>query len=519
MLFSFILQTATWAQGITRQKGLGLRAGFWKTEETSQGIFNTPGTSVIIGGVGMGGSLYYFSRLGGKFFLETSIGAVGLKVVHDEALGSTVESSGILPFLLGCRYDLLPQRLGSSFQPYLHTGLGAYWCVNSVVETAPTNNKIAVESDLKTGAFAGGGLNVVITSWFLFNLDFKYHFVNTNVNDAHSGPHFGMGFSVMWGQKREMFRVEDIEVIVEDIYPAYYQFYSTYPLAKVYIKNTAKYPIEINLRATIKGYSERTYQSGFVRIHRGQTKAIPVFALFGSRLLSISRSEAAMIDVDLEAKAGTTLTRSISAQVMIHNRNAWNGEINKLGFFVTPEHEAILAISREASNRVTETNEMREVALARELFNYLASLDIRYHSDPNILFYQDDRVQFATETLELAIGDCDDLVVLYASLLESVGINTAFVDVAKPEEGTAHVYLLFDTGIPAEQSGLISTNEKRFVLRETAPGKNSVWIPVETTLINGGFEEAWQSGALQYLEEGVLGNGLLEGWVKIIDVN
>ena len=104
-------------------------------------------------------------------------------------------------------------------------------------------------------------------------------------------------------------------------------------------------------------------------------------------------------------------------------------------------------------------------------------------------------------------------------LLESAGIKTAFVDVNDPEKEIGHVYLLFDTGLPPEQSNLISSNEKRLIQRESITGKSTIWLPVETTLIEEGFEEAWSKGAMQYLQNANLRNGLLEGWVKIINVN
>jgi len=141
-----------------------------------------------------------------------------------------------------------------------------------------------------------------------------------------------------------------------------------------------------------------------------------------------------------------------------------------------------------------------------------------YRSDPNILFYQDDRVQYAMETIDQKGGDCDDLVILYASLLESLGIHTAFVEIRDPEKTIAHLYLLFATGLTAEQGHLISSNEKRFVLRDKLSGQKEIWIPVETTLIEKGFEEAWKMGATEYLKDAIIRNGLEQGWVKVIDV-
>jgi hypothetical protein len=126
-------------------------------------------------------------------------------------------------------------------------------------------------------------------------------------------------------------------------------------------------------------------------------------------------------------------------------------------------------------------------------------------------------VQFAVETVDAGSGDCDDLVVLYASMLESAGIQTAFVEVQDPEKELAHLYLLFNTGLRAEEAFLISENEKRYILRDNPSGQKMVWIPVETTLVEDGFEQAWTAAAMSWLQESLLRNGLAEEWVRIID--
>ncbi|MCK5076182.1 MAG: hypothetical protein KAR38_07385, partial [Calditrichia bacterium] len=131
---------------------------------------------------------------------------------------------------------------------------------------------------------------------------------------------------------------------------------------------------------------------------------------------------------------------------------------------------------------------------------------------------QDDRVQFADETQKLGTGDCDDLVVLYASLLESLGINTAFIEVQDPEKKIAHLYLMFNTDLSPDEAFKISSNEKKYIIRTGDKNQRSVWIPVETTLIEEGFEKAWEMGATSYLQETVLKAGLAEGWVKVLDV-
>jgi hypothetical protein len=496
------------AQGITKSTGLGFRGGIWTYKEFPHSEI-APGSVVTSP---FSASIYFFSRLSGNWYLEGSIGGVS-----DAKIGiGVVETVSLIPLLFAVRYDLLSPKHASAFQPYIAFGLGHYWAVHSYVG----GGSVVTRTDPKVGAFLGGGINVVVQSWLAFNSDIKFHLVNFDDTAAenYNGMAFNIGFSIMWGLEREIFRVEEIRVVVKDIYPAYYQFYNTYPLALVTIKNTVSYPIEINVHSNVQGYSERSRESGFKTINPGETKDIQVFALFGPRLLSATHREPAVIDLKVEARAGATITKTLSANVVIHSRNAWNGEMDRLGFFLTPDDEQVMRVSRDITNPI-KNGTAQKFYRAKAIFNELKKMGIRYHSDPNIPFYKDDYVQFAAETVTKGMGDCDDLVVLYASFMESVGINTAFVEVRDPEKEMAHLYLMFDTGLSPQEGHLITSNEKRYIVRESTAGRTTVWIPVETTFIDAGFDQAWNAGAMAYLQEGVLRSGITQGWVRIIDVD
>jgi hypothetical protein len=431
-----------------------------------------------------------------------------------------VEVSAVIPFLFGLRYDVLSNRHANSFQPYIIGGIGPYWSTAFNVRNEVTGETVNGEADLQAGGYAGGGVHFVPTSWVTLNFDLRYHFVGFQRKREPSGLEFALGFGFMWGRKREVFQIKETKVVVRDIYPAYYQFYNTYPLALVTVKNLAGHPIEVNVRSNVRGYSVRSKDSGYVRLKRNETRDIPVTAIFGPNLRDISRRSPAVIDLEVEARAGSTHRKNVSAEIMMHNRNAWNGEIDKLGFFVTPDDEKVLQLSRKfiREQAADDSTAAGNLPAAKAIFAALGKMEMQYHRDPNIPFYQDDRVQFATETINLRHGDCDDLVVLYASLLESAGINTAFVEVKDPQKDIAHLYLLFDSGLTASAGSLISSNEKRFIVRENLRGQSMIWIPVETTLVASGFDEAWKTGALEYLQDGIVRRGLEENWVKIIDV-
>ena len=445
-----------------------------------------------------------------------------MQTVATSAVEESTKVNLVMPILIGLRYDLLSSRSTSKVQPYVSLGLGPYWSQKgrTNVDGINPDAQVTLESEFFYGVYAGLGTNILFTDWMALNLDLKYHLPEISANHKYSGLDFGLGLSFMWGKKRELFQLQDIKLIVSDIYPAYYQFYNTYPIALVSVKNISGDDIEVNVKSNIDNYSERPNESGFIQIEQGQTADIPVTALFGSKVLQSSINKPAVLDIEIEGRAGRSTTRQYSTQLVIHSRNSWNGDIDKLVYFVTPDNESIFLMNRSlVSNSEDSLNqELSVVSKAKLIFNSLQDKGINYHPDPNIPFYQDDRVQYALETLQIGSGDCDDLSVLYASCLESLGIKTAFVEVQDPNKKYAHLYLMFDSGVAPEQGNAISSNEKKYIIRSKSSFRKTIWIPVETTLVSSGFDAAWRSGAQSYLEEGIHRNGLAEGWVRVIDI-
>ena len=125
-------------------------------------------------------------------------------------------------------------------------------------------------------------------------------------------------------------------------------------------------------------------------------------------------------------------------------------------------------------------------------FSSLSASGTNYIIDPNTPFTelrddQIDYVQFPRETLRLKSGDCDDLSVLISAGLENLGINTAFVEVP------GHLFLMFDTGLDEIDAALISQDNSLLAIRD-----GRVWIPLEATMVNTNFIEAWAEGANKY---------------------
>ncbi|MDZ7721737.1 MAG: hypothetical protein U5R06_02645 [candidate division KSB1 bacterium] len=520
ILFCCAVVGTSAAQGISRSNGLGVQMNYWNiTGRRTHVLVDNMTGSVDVDISGAGGSVFFFSRATRNLFLEMSTGAVGgVRVKHENMIDSEVDVESLISLLAGLRYDIFSTRLPGAMQPYLSGGGGPYWAVS--VQTSQAQSLAGQEevaSMMEYGWYAGGGLYYVLTNWLAVNADVKYHSIQYPEKN-YSGLQLGVGACVMWGQKQQIFEIQDTKLVVQDIYPAYYKFYNTYPLALVTVKNLINSPIEVNVTCTLEKYSVRPKQSGFIRLQGGETRDIPVTAFFSQDLMQVREREQVMLDLDVKVRAASTHTTEINAQIVVHSRNAWDGEMDKLDYFLTPENEPVRNLARNASMSIDADQEScAALARARAVFNTLGQLNIKYVPDPNIPFYQDDRVQFPEETLELRSGDCDDLVVLYASLLESLGLQTAFVQVKDPEKELAHVYLMFNTRLTPEQGGRVSSNEKRIIVRSIPSGQKRVWIPVEPTLLGEGFEQAWTSAATSYLQEGLVRNGLSDGWVTIID--
>ncbi|MEE3259679.1 MAG: tetratricopeptide repeat protein [Candidatus Latescibacterota bacterium] len=176
--------------------------------------------------------------------------------------------------------------------------------------------------------------------------------------------------------------------------------------------------------------------------------------------------------------------------------------------FVTPEDLAVAGMARGLIQRYNDLLGAKfnrsNIGKAVLLYDAMGAYRIRYQADQKTPFasVSDDKTIFDTvqypsellfkgEGVQTKIGDCDDLTMLYASLLENLSIDTAFLEANDPGKG--HIYLMFDSGLSpdkAEDHFLSST--------EYVEWQGRIWIPVETTMFGFTFADAWRNGAAEY---------------------
>ena len=318
---------------------------------------------------------------------------------------------------------------------------------------------------------------------------------------------------------QQLAKIEYVEMLT-DVFPASYQTYAYRPLGKVHVRNVSDKPIEAKVRFFIRQVMDQPTESKPYYIRPHETAQVPITAIFSSAIRDVTEMVIREADVFVTATPATEYDDRSQTRVLIHGRNDWNGDVLLLRYFVTPEDPALMKFTRQTLDRyrdslATVPGPLQNFAKAAILFDEFAGR-ISYVSDPK---KSTDRVQYSSETLDLRGGDCDDMTVCFSSMLISVGVGVAYVDVIPPDRGgEAHIYLLFDTGISPDRAPLISENPKRYVIRKNEQGKETVWIPVETTETIKGFDAAWNLGAKEFFDETELNSGLVDGWVQVVDV-
>ena len=326
--------------------------------------------------------------------------------------------------------------------------------------------------------------------------------------------------NVPLGRTREVLAKIEGVTITSDVYPSAYQVFAYRPIGKARVRNVSQRPIQARVSFYVDQYMDKPTETQPAYIAPNGEQEIAFYAIFNDAIKFVPTMVFRAAEVFVKASPVEDYDDKSQTRLTIRGRNDWDGDALSLRYFVTPEDPDILRFSRNVLNQHREdvagvVKQLEKLRSTEVLFNEFASR-LSYVNDPR---NSKDRVQFPSETLALRGGDCDDMTVCFSSLLASVGVSTAFVDVIPPERiQDAHIYLLFDTEVPASQSSLVSDNPKRFVIRKNDEGIETVWVPLETTVITEGFQKAWEIGAREYLDDVELKLGVVRGWVRLVDV-
>ncbi len=303
-----------------------------------------------------------------------------------------------------------------------------------------------------------------------------------------------------------------LEIQVKEIYPSMYRNYSDVkllPVGEVVVANNTSSPLTpSSITVFVKELMTQPTQMVSAPMVGYSNTYIQLSALFTDKILSYTADEKLQLDVVIKyMDGGQEKSVTKSATFVLHGRNAITWKDKRcLASFISPSEEALIEYNKKADQifkgeRTYGLN--KPILKAMQIYTLLHNSNFVYSPDPVLSFATVstntdilDYLQYPSETLKRRSGDCDDLVALYASMLENAGIATAYIDVP------GHVFIAFDSEVkPADivAAGLSAM--------ETIVHQGKVWIPVETTLLGtNNFMNAWKSGAERYFNELTQGN-------------
>jgi hypothetical protein len=208
---------------------------------------------------------------------------------------------------------------------------------------------------------------------------------------------------------------------------------------------------------------------------------------------------------------GARRQANLPLQMPIYHRNAfaWDDDRRAASFVSARDPAASLFAKYTASTvrRYLEANPglfsgiPEDVLLAAALFETLYLYGISYVIDPASSYIELaenasalDSLNYPYQTLFYRGGDCDDLSILFCSLLEILNIQTAFITIP------GHIYMAFDVG-HWSSANLLEYDGRR-------------WLPLEITAPGLGFVEAWRIGAREWRNAGSSGRfyPIREAW-------
>lgn len=246
-----------------------------------------------------------------------------------------------------------------------------------------------------------------------------------------------------------------------------------------------------------------------IKLSPEQSKDIPLYAIFDKNILSIKDKErlTGTIIVQYEhGKPAQTISTKDHVNFVVHGKNSITWEDpGKAAAFVTKQDEYINDFAKDIVSQYSTLSHSitfitRNIRYAMHIYDALSALNFKWVADPTTPYYEVghnkqiiDNIDYPIELLKSSSrsGDCDDLSVLYSSLLESIGINTALLSIP------THLFMMFDSDIPDRLLNTLPINKEQFVVYN-----GTLWIPVEiSALQSASFIQAWILGADKYNHE------------------
>ncbi|MBW2647007.1 MAG: 6-bladed beta-propeller, partial [Deltaproteobacteria bacterium] len=288
----------------------------------------------------------------------------------------------------------------------------------------------------------------------------------------------------------------EIDVLqMDDVFSNTYKIYENEGIGRVNIVNNTKGCISrLKVAFSIKEFMDFPWETEIENLPAGESHEFVLKAVFNNKILNVTEDTPVQTEIKVsyyEYEKLKIFSKGHTINIYEKHRMGWD-ERDRIATFITPKDSTVLEFARSV---VTQYGDVKDpLVYAGALFDALGVLGLTYMQDPSnpyqITSGKDDFVdyiQYPRETLKRRSGDCDDLVSLYSSTLESIGIPTKLLFCP------GHILMMFSTGIEGKEG--TDTLDGMLVIQD-----GYVWVPVEVTLVGSSFMKAWEAGSRSYYE-------------------
>lgn len=340
-----------------------------------------------------------------------------------------------------------------------------------------------------------------------------YDAASQSYTDLYQGINATIGtvLRIDSGKERTKMKIQQVEM--DPVFPVFYGYYDTNAVGSVKVVNGENSPVtDVKVYFNVPQYMDQPRLSANIPVlKRGEEAQVYLNALFLNSILQLTEPAKASAEVIVEyTYLGREFSRSTPFTLRINDRNSmtWDDD-RKAASFITPRDPTVLLFSKNVISILREHDSSpinQNFRTSVGIFETLKLYGMNYAIDPNSSYIElsDDTtaidfLQFPSQSLTYRAGDCDDLSILYAALLESVNIETAFITIP------GHIYMAFSLGLNEHDAKREFTNTEDIMFIENEEGVSEAWVPVEITLVTDGFNEAWKTGARQWREASAKG--------------
>lgn len=334
-----------------------------------------------------------------------------------------------------------------------------------------------------------------------------------------------VGLGLKYSISRGLFSNNYIEIedsSVEPLFPVFYSHYTDNPFGTITFVNNEENDItDVTVSILLESYMANPYTVVTIPVvERGEPFDVQIFAFLNENILGLLQPKSDTFDVTVEYSSlgnRQSVTHTLPVTVLSRNSMTWEDD-RRAAAFVSGKDASAQRFARQV--KAVVKNELKSnvpvnIQYAAAIFGALKAFGINYVVDPSSAFTDNvgtaavDFLQFPYQTLVYHGGDCDDLTILNCSLLEAIGIDTAFITVP------GHIFMAFDSGLSVEE-GRSKVGKGYYI-----EANDKIWVPVEITLSQDTFGLAWTYGAREWIKAGE--NALLiplgEAWNTYLPIS